>query len=252
MTTSLNYDDVMGHLGEVGVRAPSSATLSSRTYERIRDDIVLCTLSPGTKLILDQLKERYQVGMSPLREALHRLMATKLIILEERRGFSVATVSAAHLAEVVELRQIVEAALLKNSFEHASVQWEASVVAAFHALLRTADYKFNPGPYELSWEGAHRNFHEALLSANRLPMLAEFHESLWHHTARYRNLAFRGKQMSPDVFEGHEQLLNAAVARDAELACMLLKRHIDLATSHLMESIFPQAVSSHAGSANRR
>lgn len=220
-----------------GLTPPS--TLTSQVYERLRDEIVLCQLAPGQKLGLDLLKDRYHVGMSPLREALYRLSASKLVILEDRRGFRVAPISPEHLAEVIELRKIVETTLLEDAFKHASVRWESAIVAAYHGLQRTADYKFNPGPYDRSWELAHREFHQALLSAARLPMLEEFHAALWHHTSRYRNLAYTGKPMPAQVFDGHKQLMEAAVSRDVELACMLLRRHISLATSHIMESVFP-------------
>ncbi|MGA3403459.1 MAG: GntR family transcriptional regulator, partial [Acetobacteraceae bacterium] len=177
----------------------------------------------------------------PLREALYRLSASKLVTLEDRRGFRVATVSPTHLAEVIELREAVETMLLGNAFKHADVQWEAQIVGAFHRLQRTAEYKFNPGPYTSDWESAHRGFHFALLSAARLPMLREFRLSLWDHVARYRNLAYAGKAMSPSVFEGHQQLMEAVLARDEELASVLLRRHIRFATSHIKEGLFPQA-----------
>ncbi|WP_158238554.1 GntR family transcriptional regulator [Pollutimonas subterranea] len=216
-----------------------SSTLTSQIYERLRDDIVLCRLVPGQKLGLDLLKERYQVGMTPLREALYRLSASNLITLEDRKGFRVAPVSPEHLSEVIELRQIVEIALLTNAFQHATVEWESQIVAAFHRLLRIADFKFNPGPYDRGWEIAHREFHYTLLSTARLPMLTQFHIAMWDHSSRYRNLAFAGKKMPEHVFDGHKQLMDAVVSRDAELACMLLRRHITLATAHIMDNVFP-------------
>lgn len=222
---------------------PPSSTLASQVYERLRDDIVLGELLPDTKLTLDLLKERYGLGMTPLREALYRLSSSSLVTLEDRRGFRVAPISPAHLAEVIELREATETMLLRNAFKHADLGWETQIVAAYHRLQRTADYKFNPGPYSPDWEAAHRSFHFALLSAARLPMLREFHLSLWDHAARYRNLAnIGGRTMSPDVFDGHTKLMEAVLARDQELATVLLRRHVTLATSHIMQSLFPSQV----------
>lgn len=221
--------------------APPSSTLTARIYERLRDDIVSGALQPGQKLTLDVLRTRYDLGMTPLREALYRLSASTLVILEDRRGFRVAPISEKHLAEVVQLREEAEILLLRSAFKHGDVRWESEIVAAFHALQRTADYKFNPGPYTHDWETAHRGFHLALLSAAQLPMLEDFHLSLWDHVSRYRNLAYSGKRMSPNVFEGHKQLMDAVVARDEELACVLLRRHVSFATGHIREALFPEA-----------
>jgi DNA-binding GntR family transcriptional regulator len=226
----------------IGKGMPPPATLAAKVYEQVRDDIILGRLAPDRKLTLDLLTERYGVGMTPLREALYRLSASRLVTLEDRRGFRVASVSPTHLAEVIELREAVETMLLRDAFKHADVHWEAQIVAAYHCLQRTAEYRFNPGPYTSDWESAHRGFHFALLAAARLPMLREFHLSVWDHVARYRNLAYAGKAMSPSVFEGHQQLMEAALARDEELASVLLRRHITFGTSHIMDGLFPETV----------
>src|SRR5690554_5542948 len=106
----LNMPNHIGEPGDSEEQLPkdssSPSTLTSRVYERLRDDIVLCRLAPGQKLGLDLLRERYQVGMTPLREALYRLSASNLVTLEDRKGFRVAPVSREHLSEVIELRQI--------------------------------------------------------------------------------------------------------------------------------------------------
>lgn len=216
-------------------------TLTTQVYERLRDDIVLGHLKPGQKLTLDVLKGRYKLGMTPLREALHRLSASKLVTMEDRRGFRVAPVSPEHLAEVIELREAIEVMLLRDAFKHGDIRWEGRIVAAYHGLLRAADHSFNPGPYTTSWEAAHREFHLALLSGAKLPLLQEFHLSLWDHCSRYRNLAYAGKTMSAEVFDGHKQLMDAAITRDAELAGVLLRRHISLATSHINDGLFSLA-----------
>ena len=230
----------------------ASLTLTTRIYERLRDDIVLGHLKPGQKLTVDVLKSRYKLGVTPMREALHRLSASKLVMLEDRRGFRVAPVSPEHLAEVITLREAVEIMLLRDAFKHGDVRWESQIVAAYHGLLRAAHNTFNPGPYTTAWEAAHREFHFALLSGAKLPLLHEFHLALWDHCSRYRNLAYEGKTMSAGVFDGHKQLMDAVVARDAELACVLLRRHITLATSHIQEGLFsptPQPASGEATAA---
>ncbi|RZA17165.1 MAG: GntR family transcriptional regulator [Lysobacteraceae bacterium] len=226
---------------DAGANAEPGDTLAAQVYERLRDDIILATLRPDQKLTMDSLKERYDVGMTPLREALYRLSSSMLVTIENRRGFRVAPVSPAHLAEVIRAREEVEVILLRAAFENADVAWEARIVAAYHALMRASGAKPNHGPYTADWESAHRGFHFALLSAARQPMLEEFHKSLWDHCSRYRNLAYPGRVRVSTVFDGHQQLMDAAVARDAELGCVLLRRHINLATSHIMGAMFPKA-----------
>ena len=49
-----------------------SATLASTAYERLREDIISAQFSPGQKLAIQHLCERYGMGLSPMREALNR------------------------------------------------------------------------------------------------------------------------------------------------------------------------------------
>jgi len=233
-----NMNDTAAPL-ETSAASAAGDTLTTQVYERMRDDIILAKLSPGQKLTMELLKETYDVGMTPLREALYQLSSSMLVTVENRRGFRVAPVSPVHLAEVIRAREEVETILLRIAFENADVAWETRIVAAYHTLMRASGAKPNHGPYTSGWEAAHRSFHFALLSAARQPMLEEFHRSLWDHCARYRNLAYPGRVPVSTVFDGHQQLMDAAIARDAELGCVLLRRHINLATSHIMGAMFP-------------
>ena len=72
--------------------ATSNATTRSRTsdiYDRIRDDIIHGQLAPGSKLKIDLLREHYDVGATPLREALSLLTADGLVERLDQRGFRV-------------------------------------------------------------------------------------------------------------------------------------------------------------------
>ena len=53
-------------------RQPSSTTLAPAAYERLLPDILVGRLAPGEKLRIDALRAAYEIGASPLREALNR------------------------------------------------------------------------------------------------------------------------------------------------------------------------------------
>ena len=68
---------------------PSSAgteTLASMVYHKLLEDILKGHLEPGRKLRLQALKDQYDVGNSPLREALNRLSANGMVVREENKG----------------------------------------------------------------------------------------------------------------------------------------------------------------------
>ena len=207
-------------------RSPTEETLSARVYERLRDEIVSGALEPGHRLTLGVLKERYGVGVTPLREAMLRLSASRLIVGEDRRGFRVAPATREHLADVLQTRQLVEALVLRSAFEAGNLEWEARVLAAFHRLKRTAMYAPGASRIREEWELAHRDFHHAVLSPSPLQILLEFQAVLWDHAARYRNLVRAGRLDAEVLLHEHEQLMEAVLTKDVDMACMALRRHI--------------------------
>ena len=68
---------------------PSSET----AVDMLRHDIVAGVLKPDTKLKMRELKARYGMGGSPLREALAQLAARGLVSQEPQRGFRVPALS---------------------------------------------------------------------------------------------------------------------------------------------------------------
>ncbi|SME97415.1 transcriptional regulator, GntR family [Tistlia consotensis] len=55
-------------------------------YERMREDILRLSLRPGQDLDETTLAERYNVSRTPIREALIRLSADRLIVFSRNRG----------------------------------------------------------------------------------------------------------------------------------------------------------------------
>ena len=88
--------------------AQAFPTLSIADVDKIRADIVGGALAPGEKLKLGELSDRYDCGINPLREALARLGATGLVVLEDQKGVRVAPVSREDLLDLTHVRQQVE------------------------------------------------------------------------------------------------------------------------------------------------
>src|SRR5205085_6496812 len=77
---------------EIALDSPETAkeTLASHVYDRLRQDIISVAIEPGEKLHIRSLCERFEVGLSPMREALSRLSSERLVAQSDHRGFAVA------------------------------------------------------------------------------------------------------------------------------------------------------------------
>ena len=111
-------------------------TLHARVLTLIRADIVTCRLMPNDRLTLEALRERYQVGWSPIREALMRLEAEGMVRLEQNKGFRVAAVSRDSLCDLMQSRIELESITLRRSIENGGVEWEADLLGGLSPAVQ--------------------------------------------------------------------------------------------------------------------
>lgn len=210
--------------------AGGERTLSEQAYWLMHRDILAGVLAPDEKLRLQGLQERYNLGMSPIREALMLLSREGLVSNEGQRGFRVTPVSVQDLQDIVWARVNIETILLAQSIRLGDADWGAEISAAFYKLTHaTVPASLEDVENQEAWEGAHRRFHRALLAGARSPWLHRVDNQLVDLTERYRRirLARMGFTARTDsIFTEHKALMEAALARDADTACQLLREHL--------------------------
>jgi DNA-binding GntR family transcriptional regulator len=202
-------------------------TLASIVYDRLRKDIISVAVPPGEKLHIRSLCERFEVGLSPVREALSRLSTEGLVAQNDHRGFTVAPISEADLADLTRARSWLNDIAIRKSIERGDAAWEETVVLSFHRLFRTP--RFAPGvetERSEAWEIAHRNFHTSLISASGSARLTHYCEQLFDSAERYRHVG-RKAGVKGNRDKEHRELMEAVVARDAETAARVITRHFE-------------------------
>jgi DNA-binding GntR family transcriptional regulator len=204
----------------------SSASLARTIYERLRADIVGGRWPPGHKLLMHELRAHYEVGATPLREALNRLVSEHWVVHRDQRGFLVAPATAAQLEDLVQTRAALESLALGQAFARRTAQWEEDVVLAFHRLSRTPRSISEASFVENEeWERRHRTFHRALLQGCNSPTLLSFCEQLYDQTYRYRQLAAHKAHRQRHVEDEHRALVEAVLGNRLAEAQHLLGLH---------------------------
>ncbi|MCG7880390.1 MAG: FCD domain-containing protein [Candidatus Thiodiazotropha endolucinida] len=197
-------------------------TLSDQAYLQLRSDIIHGELQPDEKLRIEHLRTAYGVGASPLREALSRLTADGFVTAEGQRGFRVAPMSEEDLADITQLRILLEKQALCQSIEQGDDAWESRIVAAFYQLEKVEESE-ERDPAE--WEIRNHDFHEALIAGCSSKWLRRFYGILYDQHKRYRNIAL-STEIPRDLHQEHKALRNAALARDGKRACDAIEQHI--------------------------
>ena len=220
--------------------APASSSLTQDAYERLRADLLACRLHPGARLKIGELCQALSVSLSAVREALSRLTSEGLVVAEPQRGFRVAPISAAELRDLTGVRAHIEGICLERTIAVGDVGWEAHLVAAFHRLSRTAEREpADPQRMSEEWSAAHAAFHKALVSACDSPWLLRLRGMLYAQSERYRRLSVPLAEVARDLNQEHQDLMEAALARDAACARALMTQHLELTARVLLDQPWP-------------
>lgn len=219
-------------------------TLAESAYFNLRNDILHGRLIPGQPLRLEFLKTQYGLSFSPLREALNRLHAERLVVNDPPRGFTVAPVSPSEMQDVMNVRILVESQALSQSVELGGDDWETEVVAAFHKLdLQSSRMRGADGTADddalMQFELRHHEFHRALLSACGSPRLLALFAQLYAETQRYRLPSFRSEGHAPsarDLSAEHSGIMEAALARRPDTAVDLLREHYNRTVAYIINA----------------
>ncbi|MEN3794722.1 FCD domain-containing protein [Fulvimarina sp. MAC3] len=208
------------------------ATMAHRVEAALRNDILHGTLLPGSRLNLDSMRVQMDVGLSPLREAVTRLVAEGLVEVAAQKGYTVTPISLANLNEVSALRVELEPYALRKSIENGGLDWEADVMGALHRLNRTDRIPGNAASLA-EWESANNAFHLTLIKRCDMPLLLKIYHSLVSMNDRYRHIYLKAAGVQREVIEEHTAIAEAAVARQGDRAAALLTGHIERSTNNL-------------------
>lgn len=207
-------------------------TRSSQLLDELRQAILTGDLKPGEKVNLERLREAHDVSLSPMREAVSRLIAERLVKFEDLRGYRIAPISPENLAEVTQLRADTESLALRYAITRAGLDWEGGIPAALHRLRRASEAGSKSEAIS-----AHEAFHDALIKGCGMPMLLDFAGVLRNLHLRYRNVADYSVD-GRDLGAEHAAIAEATLARDTDLAPTLLRRHIERSGEELRVRLF--------------
>ena len=215
---------------------------TSDVYDRLRDDIIRGRLAPGCKLKIDTLREHYEVGATPIREALSLLTADGLVERLDQRGFRVVEVSDEEFVELLAMRCWLEERALRLAIQKGGKEWEEGVVVARYRLSRTP--RVPPDVSQaanLEYEHCHKSFHWSLVAACGSNTLLRLWNQLYNEANRYRYMARLSWHDRPGVGEEHERIAEAVLARDADLAVQRIMAHYTR-TGHLLHTTIPASI----------
>lgn len=198
-------------------QAPNRA---AEVYERLRQAIVEGSIRPNERLIEAELAERLQVSRTPVRETMLRLAGDGLIV-NHRRGWVVREHSAEEVREVYEVRAALEGFAARLAAERATEEELEEIATNHRAYAEHAEASARGEVLE------HNDaFHDAVIKAARNDLLAQRIRANSQYYFIHRIAGFLSDEEARSSIEGHENLVQALMARDPDRAERVARENV--------------------------
>lgn len=201
-------------------------SLAEAAYRRLRDKLIMLEIKPGAPINDGQLAAELGVGRTPVREAIKRLEIDHLVVSYPRRGTFATIVDITELADVSDIRELLEPLAARRAATNAS----ADMRSELREVARTI------AGIDAGIDATPRDKRELMrydLTVHRLIYAAAGNPHLEDTLIRYDNLATRIWCLVLDKIPSvaghiteHVDLLNAVADGDAELAASLALEHV--------------------------
>ncbi len=192
--------------------------LYEEVAERLRQRIFARDLEPGSWIDELRLAEEYGISRTPLREALKVLAAEGLVTMKVRRGAYVTEVNDKDLADVYHLLSLMESDAAAEVARRASPADLKELVQLHRDLSKAQSDREK-------FFALNERFHVRLLELAdnrwRMQMVADLRKVM--KLNRHNSLLKTGRLQ--DSLNEHQALMDALLARDAELAGQRMREH---------------------------
>jgi len=191
------------------------------TYARIKEEILLGVLPPGTPLVEMSLADRYMVSRTPVREALRRLAHDGLVERGDR-SMRVRQPTAEEIFELYEVREVLETAAARAAAERHS---EVDVIRLQELIDQMKDIDL-PVADRASFN---RRFHSAMWKASHNSVLCQTLDRLYLNAVQHLNTTLIENERWESSMVEHENMMDAVLHGDADTAGRLVGEHLQVA-----------------------
>ena len=201
-------------------------------FKTLRDAIITGEFQPGERLMEMKLANEMGVSRTPVREAIKKLEAEGLVIMNPRRGAQVAPINEKDLKDILEIRKALESLSCRiacGKVNPDDIKHLRSINRAVAKAVRENDI---PEIVERDVE-----FHDAINLITDNARLAKFLGQLKEHLYRYRLEFIKNMENCNTIIEDHERIIEAIAQKNADVACKEIEDHIELQERFILNTL---------------
>lgn len=193
--------------------------LSVKVYNEIRNALINGQYEPGERLIIGELAQEMGVSITPVREAIFRLISEQGLEMQAATAVYVPYVNSEKLREIQQIRFHLEGMGAAEAAKNITRKQLDNLIALQKDFISCT----STDPKRASY--LNRKFHFGILEASNKPILRNTVESFWVITGPILKV-FHVKTAGLDYSENehrHEAVLDALEARDSDAAAKAIQ-----------------------------
>lgn len=209
-------------------------------YEAVLEAISDRRLAPGSRLDIRDTAERLEMSPTPVREALAKLNAQGLIVLDANRGYRVSGVlTELEFHQLFAARRVIELGALQGRVGDRTHPWietvtDEDVEEVLDLERAVASSAHGPRYAEYAdFTKADSQLHGRFVALARNPFLEQSWSGLHCHLHLSRLYAGAGVIDYDEARSEHAALVQALIDRDVDAVVRASQHHIDMAEERL-------------------
>jgi DNA-binding GntR family transcriptional regulator len=200
-------------------------SLRERVYSCLRIAILSGKFQPQARLVEESVARKLGVSRTPVRESLHKLEREGLIEHVRNRGFKLRTEGEGQIAEIFEIRALLEGYILRIACERATDEF----LSDLKSLVRKGERCFAQSKIE-ELRRVNTLFHDRIVQqVTGKERLKGLIKDLREYVLHYRSVTLKSRGGAKRTLEGHKRIILALETGDAGLCERTMRDHIERA-----------------------
>lgn len=207
--------------------------LWDRAYAALKSDLLAGRRAPGDRVVLRQVADDLGISLTPVRDAVNRLIAEKILEhggLGQGGGAIVPLLDADQFNQLMTVRSSLEPAAAAAAASHATREGLAAVAAELTEMKRSVKEDRTDQYLE-----AHHQFHFRIYAMCRMPIVQEIIETAWLRCGPTLTLALPEYIPGLKRYQSHIDTLAALRRGDGAGAAAAVRADIESARTDICD-----------------
>ncbi len=190
-------------------------------YNTVRNAITYGDLKPGERLVEKRLCEMFNVGRTPLREALRQLEVEGYLEFTPNKGVTISRISVEDVKSIYDLLAVLEG----HATEVATTYLREDGLRKIESLQADQKRAWAAKDYK-KWLDKNADFHRSIIEASRNSYLISIVDNLRHRVYRYRMISITIPDGIQEYIRCHDEIIHSISNGDPRRAGKAMQKHV--------------------------